>query len=70
MRVGRGFGGQGWTASSSVDPPACDFRSSSKLVFLHCSTMASGTSVISWSMLTWVEGRGLGVVIEDSARFG
>ena len=70
MRVGRGFGRRGWIASLSVDPPACDSKSSSKLVFLHCSTMAFGTSVISWSALTWVEGRGLGEVIEDLARFG
>ena len=44
---GIGVRGQGWTATSSVDPPACDSSNLSRLVFLHGSTIAFGTSVIS-----------------------
>lgn len=70
VRVGRGVGARGWTTTSGVDPIACDSSSSSRLVFLRWSTMASSMSVVSWLLLIWAEGRGLGVVIEDSTRSG
>ena len=58
----------GWTTTLSVDPLACDSSSSSRLVFLRWSTIASGTTIISWMLLTRVEDKDLGVMLKDSAR--
>ena len=70
VREVRGVTSRGWIATSGVDPPACDSSSSSRLVFLCCGTIASGTSTVSWLLLTWAEGSSLGLRFGDLARFG
>lgn len=66
----RGVGGRWLTATSSVVPSACDSSSSSRLVFFRYNTIAFGTSIVSLLLLTWVKGRGLELMLEDSAKSG